>query len=65
MDASSVELDCELNQHFPRPGGRVVNHGGHLYRFTQDDEPRYGMPVFAFEMLELSKTEDGNRGYLA
>ncbi|MCA9422568.1 MAG: family 43 glycosylhydrolase [Nitrospira sp.] len=47
----------KFNKHISRPGGRVLNHDGRLYRFTQDDEPRYGIQVFAFEILELSKTE--------
>ena len=46
----------KLNMHIARPGGRVLMHDGHLYRFTQDTEPRYGIQVFVFEILELSKT---------
>jgi len=44
----------KVNRHISRPGGRVLIHDGHLYRFTQDDEPRYGIQVFAFEIIELS-----------
>ena len=44
------------NKHISRPGGRVLVHDGHLYRFTQDDEPSYGIQVFAFEITQLSIT---------
>lgn len=46
----------KLNKHTSRPGGRVLAHDGHLYRFTQDTDPWYGIQVFAFEIEELSKT---------
>jgi hypothetical protein len=46
----------KLNKHIARPGGRVLVHDGHLYRFTQDTEPIYGIQVFAFEIEKLSKT---------
>jgi hypothetical protein len=39
-----------------RPGGRVIIDNGHLYRFTQDDDPEYGLQVFAFEITDLSET---------
>jgi hypothetical protein len=37
-----------------RPGGRVVDWGGRLFRFTQDCHPRYGLRVRAFEIHELT-----------
>ena len=39
-----------------RPGGRVIIYNDRLFRITQDDEPRYGIQVFAFEITELSET---------
>lgn len=45
------------NSQIARPGGRVVTWNGSLFRFTQDCEPRYGLRVRAFEILEL--TADG------
>jgi hypothetical protein len=40
-----------------RPGGSVVQDGDRLYRITQDDEPRYGNQLWAFEITKLSTTE--------
>lgn len=42
------------NAHFSRPGGRVIVHENRLFRFAQDTEPRYGIQVFAFEVITLS-----------
>ncbi|NTW51418.1 MAG: hypothetical protein HGB22_02330 [Chlorobiaceae bacterium] len=39
---------------FARPGGRVVSHEGHLYRFAQDGIPRYGSKAWAFMITELT-----------
>lgn len=39
-----------------RPAGRIVRHGKNLLRFTQDCEPRYGLRVRAFRVLEMSET---------
>lgn len=36
-----------------RPGGRVIRHDGHVYRFAQDDEGFYGRQVWGFRVLEL------------
>lgn len=44
------------NRNFSRPGGRVIKYKDKLFRLTQDDEPIYGLQVFAFEITELSKT---------
>lgn len=44
----------KLNEHFSRPGGRVVQNNGKLLRFAQDDSPYYGIQTFAFEITELS-----------
>ena len=46
----------KLNKNISRPDGRGLIHDGHLCRFIQDDAPRYGIQVFAFEIIELSKT---------
>jgi hypothetical protein len=43
----------KLDKHIARPGGRVIEHEGKLYRFGQDDDPDYGIQVFAFEIVEL------------
>ena len=45
----------KFSRHFSRSGGRVIIHDGHLYRFAQDDDPQYGMQVFAFEVTQLSE----------
>lgn len=42
--------------HRARPGGRVIETEGRLYRFAQDDYPNYGRALRAFEILELSTT---------
>lgn len=42
------------NPHISRPGGRVVVWDNHLFRFTQDCHPRYGLRVRAFEIHELT-----------
>lgn len=39
-----------------RPGGRVINYNGSIYRFAQDDLPVYGESVRAFEITELTRT---------
>lgn len=44
------------NKHIARPGGRVFTYNDHLYRLTQDDEPTYGIQVFALEITDLSET---------
>ncbi len=42
--------------HFARPGGRVIDHEGHLYRYAQDEVPCYGSKVWAFRITELTPT---------
>lgn len=44
------------NESVARPGGRVVEHNGHLLRFAQDDYPYYGRQLRAFQIDELSLT---------
>ena len=44
------------NIHLARPAGRVVSMDGRLFRFAQDDGPKYGRQVFAFEITELDET---------
>ena len=51
----------KLDRHFSRPGGRVIAYDDRLYRFTQDDDPRYGLQVFAFEITELSEISYADR----
>ncbi len=36
-----------------RPGGRILEHQGRLYRFGQDDRGVYGRALRIFEILEL------------
>lgn len=42
------------NAHIARPAGKILEVDGRMYRFAQDDEPRYGIQVYAFEILELT-----------
>ena len=42
------------NPHIARPGGRVLLVDGKIIRFAQDDRPKYGLKVHAFEVTELS-----------
>jgi len=44
----------KLTKHISRPGGRVFVYNDKLYRLTQDDDPSYGIQVFAFEITKLS-----------
>lgn len=37
-----------------RPGGRMLQYDGRLFRLTQDDYPSYGLQVYAREILELT-----------
>lgn len=41
--------------HYARPGGRVVEHDGALFRFSQDGIPNYGSKVWAFRITKLSE----------
>ena len=51
----------KFNKHTARPGGRVLVHDDRIYRFAQDDEPSYGIQVFAFEIVELSEDKYEDR----
>jgi len=42
--------------HIARPGGRVLTAGRQILRYAQDDHPKYGHQVWAFEITELSTT---------
>lgn len=44
------------NPHIARPGGRVIESAGRVYRITQDTYPDYGIQLFAFEIIELTPT---------
>jgi hypothetical protein len=46
----------KFNKHFSRPGGRVILYDGKPLRLAQDDDPSYGIQVFAFEITDLSET---------
>ncbi len=39
-----------------RPGGRMLQTDGRIYRFAQDDYPTYGNQLRAFEITELTTT---------
>ena len=41
---------------FARPGGRVIEHDGCIYRYAQDEIPWYGSKVWAFRITELTPT---------
>jgi len=43
------------NGHTARSGGRVTLYKNTLYRLAQDDDPTYGIQVFAFEITMLSE----------
>jgi hypothetical protein len=43
--------------HIARPGGRVIDVDGRLYRIAQDDRPDYGLKIHAFEITKLTATE--------
>jgi len=45
----------KLDKNISRPGGRVIVYNDKLYRLTQDDDPGYGIQVFAFEITKLSE----------
>lgn len=51
----SMNPIIKFDSNFARPGGRVFTYDGRLYRLTQDDDPSYGIQVFAFEITELSE----------
>lgn len=46
----------EGNAHIARPGGRVLVLNGHVVRFTQDDDPEYGIQLRGFVITELTTT---------
>ena len=43
--------------HVARPGGGVAIVDGRPVRFTQDDQPDYGVKVHAFGIMKLTPTE--------
>jgi hypothetical protein len=49
------------NRHIARPGGRVFEHEGRLFRYAQDDFPRYGRQVWAIEITKLNEKEYAER----
>jgi hypothetical protein len=46
-----------VNPDIARPGGRVTEFEGELYRFGQDCHPRYGNQLRAFHIASLSRNE--------
>ena len=51
------------NPHITRPGGRVLEVDNRLFRITQDTYPRYGLQLFAFEIMELTRVSYSERQY--
>ncbi|MFN7986462.1 MAG: hypothetical protein U0529_03255 [Thermoanaerobaculia bacterium] len=49
------------NPHGARAAGRIVHDGGRLVRLAQDDAPRYGRAVRAFEITDLGATTYAER----
>lgn len=46
------------NRHSARPAGRILSHGGKLFRFANDVQPSRGWnQVWAFEITNLTPTE--------
>lgn len=45
------------NRSISRPGGRIIQADGRLYRIAQDGLPRYGSHLHAFEITQLTPTE--------
>ena len=45
----------KFDKNISRPAGRVLIYDGNIYRFTQDDDPSYGIQVFAFKITKLSE----------
>jgi hypothetical protein len=48
-----VEGDPEAG----RPGGRILEQGGHLIRFAQDCSRRYGQGINAFKVTTITETD--------
>ncbi len=46
----------KFNSKIARGGGRIINMGDKIYRFTQDDSKGYGTQVFAFEITKLTES---------
>jgi hypothetical protein len=40
---------------YARPGGRVIDYEGFIYRYAQDEIPLYGSRVWAFRITELTE----------
>lgn len=49
------------NPHLARPGGRVFEHEGRLFRYAQDDFPQYGGQVWALEITTLTDQDYAER----
>jgi len=49
------------NPHLARPGGRVFEHEGRLFRYAQDDFPEYGRQIWALEITTLTDTDYAER----
>jgi hypothetical protein len=43
------------DRNISRPGGRLFIYDEYVYRLAQDDDPEYGIQVFAFKITELSE----------
>jgi hypothetical protein len=49
------------NPHLARPGGRVFEYEGKLFRYAQDDFPWYGRQVWALEITTLTDRDYAER----
>ena len=49
------------NPHWARPGGRVFEYAGRLFRYAQDDSPWYGLQVWGLEISELTSSTYAER----
>ena len=55
----------ESNAHLARPGGRLLEYQGRLFRFAQDDFKGYGRHVWAMEITRLNATDYSEHPYPA
>ncbi len=43
------------NKHISRGGGRIIEYNNILYRYTQDDQPTYGIQVYVYEITKITE----------
>lgn len=47
----------EGDKNIARPGGRILEYNGRIFRYTQDAYPTYGNQIWAFEITLLTPTK--------